>query len=52
MTGKKGIEKEGTLNDSQHGFHKQRSCETQLEATVNNFAQSHNQSEQIDYVLF
>ena len=36
---KKGIEKEGTLNDSQHGFRKQRSCETQLLATVNNFAQ-------------
>ena len=41
------LEKEGTLNDSQHGFHKQRSCET----TVNNFAQSLNRSEQKDYVL-
>ena len=46
------LEKEGTLNDSQHGFHKQRSCETQLLATVNNFAQSLNRSEQIDSVLF
>ena len=51
MTGKKGIEKEGTLNDSQHGFRKQRSCETQLLATVNNFARSLNLSEQIDSVL-
>ena len=45
------LEKEGTLNDSQHGFRKQRSCETQLLATVNNFARSLNLSEQIDSVL-
>ena len=45
------LENEGTLNDSQHGFRKQRSCETQLLATINNFARSLNLSGQIDSVL-
>ena len=45
------LEKDGTLSDAQHGFRKQRSCETQLLATVDKFAQSLNRSDQIDSIL-
>ena len=45
------LEKDGTLSDAQHGFRKQRSCETQLLATIDKFAKTLNNSEQVDAVL-
>ena len=45
------LEKDSTLHDSQHGFRKQRSCETQLLSTIDKFAQSLNQSSKIDSIL-
>ena len=45
------LEQEGTLTNNQHGFRKNRSCEKQLLSTVDRFASSLNQSEQIDAIL-
>ena len=39
------------LNDAQHGFHKRRSCESQLILTVQDLAKGLNEVEQIDAVL-
>ena len=39
------------LTDSQHGFRKHRSCDTQLITTVNNLAKGLDKSEQIDAIL-
>ena len=45
------LEEQQILTDSQHGFRKKRSCETQLLITVNQFAKSLNNSEQVDAIL-
>ena len=45
------LTKDGTLNPAQHGFRKNRSCETQLIETVNELAKSLNQKQQIDSIL-
>ena len=45
------LERENILNESQHGFRKHRSCETQLLQTVHNLAKSMNDKEQVDTVL-
>ena len=39
------------LTDSQHGFRKHRSCDTQLITTVNNLTKGLDKSEQIDAIL-
>ena len=39
------------LSDSQHGFRKYRSCETQLIQTIHDIAKSVNDKEQIDSIL-
>ena len=41
----------GVLSDVQHGFRKKRSCETQLVLTVNDFARSLNEGQQLDTIL-
>ena len=45
------LENYGILHNAQHGFHKRRSCETQLINTVHNFASALNNREQIDAIL-
>ena len=45
------LENYGILHNAQHGFRKQRSCETQLINTVHNFASALNNREQIDAIL-
>ena len=45
------LEREGILTDTQHGFRKNRSCETQLLQTVDSFAKSLNNKEQVDAIL-
>ena len=45
------LEKHGILHSVQHGFRKQRSCETQLINTVHDFASALNNREQIDAIL-
>jgi len=37
--------------DSQHGFRKHRSCETQLILTIDDLSRSLNNSEQVDAIL-
>ena len=39
------------MTDVQHGFHKSRSCETQLIKTVNDLAKSLNEGQQVDSIL-
>ena len=39
------------LTDSQHGFRKRRSCDTQLITTVNNLAKGLDKNEQTDAIL-
>jgi len=39
------------LCDQQHGFHKRKSCKTQLISTVNEFAECLNQGGQCDILL-
>ena len=39
------------LTDSQHGFRKHRSCETQLILTVDDLSRSLDNSEQVDAIL-
>eukprot|EP00111_Clytia_hemisphaerica_P017136 TCONS_00050760-protein len=39
------------LTDSQHGFRKHRSCESQLVTTIQNLAKSLNEAKQIDSIL-
>ena len=39
------------LSDAQHGFRKNRSCETQLIVAINDFAKSLNNGEQMDSIL-
>ena len=45
------FEAHGILTDSQHGFRKRRSCDTQLITTVNNLAKGLDKGEQIDAIL-
>ncbi|MEO0685391.1 MAG: reverse transcriptase family protein, partial [Cyanobacteria bacterium J06649_11] len=45
------LEREGILTDTQHGFRKNRSCETQLLQRVDSFAKSLNNKEQVDAIL-
>jgi len=45
------LEKNGSLSDTQHGFRKSRSCETQLLQTVDDLAKALNNKEQTDSIL-
>ena len=45
------LENNKILSDAQHGFRKNRSCETQLIATINDFAQTLNDGKQLDIIL-
>eukprot|EP00111_Clytia_hemisphaerica_P006322 TCONS_00018317-protein len=45
------FDQDHTLSDTQHGFRKFRSCETQLIQTINTLAQSLNNREQTDSIL-
>ena len=45
------LEDNQLLTDSQHGFRKNRSCETQLLETINRLAKSLNDRKQVDSVL-
>ena len=45
------LEQQNILSVNQHGFSKNRSCETQLLTTVHNFAKSLNNGEQMDAIL-
>ena len=45
------LEKCSILTDVQHGFRKQRSCESQLITTCKDFSEGLNNSKQIDSVL-
>ena len=47
----KNCDKDQTLSETQHGFKKFRSCETQLLETINNNSSSLNNREQIDFIL-
>ena len=47
----KHLQNNNILTDLQHGFRKNRSCETQLIKTVNDLAKSMNHGEQIDSIL-
>jgi len=47
----KYLEENHILCNEQHGFRKQRSCETQLISTVHDFASAINRGEQIDVIL-
>ena len=42
---------ERVLCEEQHGFHPNRSCETQLISTINDFAECLNQGGQCDVLL-
>ena len=45
------LEKNGCLTDTQHGFRKKRSCETQLLQTIDTLARAINNKEQVDSIL-
>ena len=45
------LDKTGILSDTQHGFRKRRSCESQLVLTINDFAKSLNEGQQLDTIL-
>jgi len=45
------LEHHNVLSDRQHGFHKKRSCESQLILIVNDLAKSIDDSRQIDAIL-
>ena len=45
------LNKNKILRNVQHGFRNERSCETQLILTINDFAKALNQGEQIDSIL-
>ena len=45
------LDQQRILTDVQHGFHKSRSCETQLIKTVNDLAKSLNEGQQVDSIL-
>ena len=47
----KHLDKHHILNDTQHGFRKKRSCETQLVLTVQDLAKGLDDNKQIDAVL-
>ena len=47
----KFFEQHYILSDSQHGFRKNRSCETQLILTINDLAKGLDNSQQIDGIL-
>ena len=47
----KHLEQFNILSDAQHGFRKQRSCETQLIVTVHDIAKSLAAGEQVDAIL-
>ena len=47
----KFFEQHHILSDSQHGFRKNRSCETQLILTINDLANGLDNSQQIDGIL-
>ena len=47
----KFFEQHNILSDSQHGFRKNRSCETQLILTINDLAKGLDNSQQIDGIL-
>jgi len=48
----KHLEHHNILSDQQQGFHKTRSCESQLLLTINDLAKSIDKSSQIDAILF
>ena len=45
------LEKQGYLNDKQHGFHRSRSGESQLALTVNDLASILNDKGQVDIII-
>ena len=45
------LERHGYLNDQQHGFRKNRSCETQLALTIDDFTQILNNKGQVDVII-
>ena len=45
------LKKYNTLCEEQHGFQQNRSCETQLKSTVNDFAENINAGKQTDVIL-
>jgi len=45
------LEANGSLTDTQHGFRKKRSCETQLLQTIDTLAKALNDKEQVDSIL-
>ncbi|XP_052227693.1 uncharacterized protein LOC127842301 [Dreissena polymorpha] len=47
----KHLERHGILTDSQHGFRKRRSCESQLVLTIQDIASCLKNGDQIDAVL-
>ena len=47
----KRLDKDQTLSETQHGFRKIRSRETQLLETINNISSSLNNNEQVDSIL-
>jgi len=47
----KHLEHHNILSDQQQGFHKTRSCESQLLLTINDLAKSIDKSSQIDAIL-
>ena len=45
------LETKEVLNETQHGFRKGRSCETQLVTRINDFSRALNQGLQLDTIL-
>ena len=45
------LDENDTLTDTQHGFRKHHSCESQLLLTINDLAKSLNEGSQIDSIL-
>ena len=45
------LETNEVLNETQHGFKKRRSCETQLVTTINDFSRALNQGFQLNTIL-
>ena len=45
------FDKHGILSDRQHGFHSERSCETQLLITIDDLARSIDQRKQTDIII-
>ena len=45
------LEEHSILNDAQHGFRQKRSCESQLNTTINDFSNCLNSRGQIDSIL-